>query len=647
MEKRIEFRAVDNGLMSTMERFKRVAQEAYVGLLTSSKEYSRSGQAQIQFIEQQVAVLEKRDKLESEYDKLIARRKYEQALAEAPTAQAREAAKARYAATISKITGEAREEDIIGSLLREQIETIKLTSKNEIAEDKKNVEKQVLEFNKLEKAGKLEQLDPEEVALRRLQRDQLQTDQQEKREKGRLGAFSGFLGGMMFDNIMRGLSSLPQARTEMDLMRPTGAALGAIAGGGIGMAVSAATLGQIEAEVVGARVGQAIGEIAAEAYVRHIETSDQLRRATFKLFGITGNRGISAPSLAQFGADRIEVAALMEQLINQGVLGVNQVSSITRDFLAAEKRYGLDRGYMMEAIGLGRMFGQEDFRITGARALEGGVAAGAFERNDRALMQVLLRNTNQLMQNLSGVVSNVDRNQLTATLLNFNAIGGQFGIRDPRSMGNIMQMQQAISQPSNEFLQAANFAAMRGIAPNAGLFDMLKMQEQGMANPEMVRAIMRQMSQLGGSEDFQKLALQRRFGLSYAATEELYKGREAIVSGRMTGEEIGRLTARGVETRAEFEAEAAALTTRLEKRQAKITDAFIISATEGIKKVNELYFSRMAEETDNVAAYFVEKFKEAIDETKTTFKEGLKENPIFYSPLTGVVKNPLYNPSVN
>jgi hypothetical protein len=521
LEKRISFQGVDSGVTSMMEKMRQSSKNLGADMISDARKYSQQSKDQLGFIEDQIKAIEKRNRLERESQEITAR----------------QSLKGNALATkLGAISTMSSQDDMQTKLLRELIDTIKLTSKEEIAEDRKSVESTLKRFS-----SDPSQFTPEEQLKAAYQQELLAP-----KGKGK-GIMGDVFAGTFLANALQGvLSNLANFAGAKDEEQAIGSLLGGI-------------------PVVGGILGASYGRAREEQYQYDISSS--------RLRGLTG-RGVSTlGSFNRFGYSGTEAAGMMEGYYSAA--GTSNIN--TSNILASGRAFSLDQGAIQDRLRVGRFSqgGQGGFLDEMTRILK---ASGLEE--DRVLFGEILKNQTQLVNEFSQSAEVVNQGIATGAIMAFDKVGGGFSMSDPRSIQRISQINQALSRPSNDIMQAENIALLRRSNPNAGMFDILKMQEQGIQNPELIKGVLGNISdRYGDNSQYAMLALQKRLGLSFSATEQLYKNRGAIMSGSMTSEDIVGMTGEQVSKEAQLS------TAKLDVSAAAISDAFVNNVGAGLLEV--------------------------------------------------------------
>ncbi len=533
-DKRIQFSGVDTGVASMMQRLRQDAKSMGSDMISDARKYSQQAKEQLAFIEMQIRALEKRNKLSKE-----------------ETIQRMSVGKTP--AEISKISANVAANysgrEFETKLLRELIDTIKLTAKEQIAEDRKQVEQQVRAFTQ-----NPSQFSPEDQLRLGYQRELLQPEGGKK--KGIMGDV--FMGTFLANALQQTLSKIASVSQSRDDEQAVNQLLGAIPVAG----------GLLEA-----------------IYGREREEQLQYGVATSRLFGMSGKRISTQGQFSGMGYSGTEAAGMLEGMYSAA--GTSNINA--KDVLGAGRAFTLDPSVLQDRLRIGRFSegGQRGFLDQITRILK---ASGLEE--DRVLFAELLRNQTQLVQEFAQTSEVVNQNIATSAMMMFNNVGGGFSMSDPRSLQRIQQINQALANPSSDISSAENIAILRRLNPQADIFDIFKMQEKGLQTPGFIQGVMGNITSRLGTGGYAKLALQKRLGLSFDATEQLFKNREAIMSGEMSPEAIQKLT---VMSSGQVDREAASATYKLDISAAKISDAFVKGAAPGMLEIGKQVGGEIAE----------------------------------------------------
>jgi hypothetical protein len=527
-DKRIGFTGVDTGVSSMMEKLRQSSKQLGNEMISDARKYSQQSKEQLSYLEDQIKALERRNRLEKESSSMQARQQY---------------SGKELAGQLQKIGASSSQDDLQTKLIRELIDTIKLTAKEQISEDRKGVEKQLRLFER-----DPSQFSPEEQLRLSHQRDLMNP---ESKKEGSIASqvFMGTFLANALSSVISRVSSLPSVRDEEQAV---GSLIGSI-------------------PILGAGYNRA----------REEQLNYSIARSRFR--GQTGRNISTLGGYSQFGYSGTEAIDMISGLSQSaGTSNIDGVGAI-----ASMRAFSLDQSQVQDRLRVGRFSqgGQGDFLKEMTRILK---ASGLEE--DRVLFGEILKNQTQLVEQFSQSAEVVNQGMATGAMMMFNKVGGGFSLNDPRSSQRISQIQQSLASPSNDLMKAENIGILRRLNPSAGVFDIMKMQEQGLQTGGFIQGVLGNISnRYQGNDQYGMLALKERLGLSYSATEQLYQNRQSIMSGQMTDSQIEEMSRGGVI------AEARKNTADLDVSAAKITDAFVKGAMEGMLEVADQVGGRIAE----------------------------------------------------
>ena len=618
-ERRVNFTGVDNGVSNMMNRLREDSKQLTNELIRDAQSYSTTSRQQLQYIEEQIRAIERRNRIEAQGQRIILERQRE----------AGTITPDQYQQQVSQIGTINRTDELQVSLLRELIEAVRSTSRDEIREDRKGVQDRVREFQRREARGDLSTYSDEELFKLRYQQEILGMAPGDR--TGQQGGMSVF-GGVVAANLLNRLGGLaqqvPRAQTQLDLVGPA-IGIGASAiGAGIGTGFDLTTLGQTEFQIIGAELGSQIGQFYSEALVRSLTSREALSEASLRLRAITGD-GRTFTTAAGLGRENLGFDAIQQTELAARV--VNLVGTRTGmagrayDFQAIQRAFGFDEGLVARRFALERM-GQRNTTLEIARILQAAEQLGFFpttisgDVRDQTTFIDLIRNQTALIEQFAQTATVVDPNQALRTILEFDRVGGMFRTTDPRSMQLISSINQGLAAPQNDFMQAANFQVLRRLSPEAGLFDLLRMQQQGLQTPGFLRGVIGDITQMGGGEDFQRLMLAQRLpGVPLDAISDLFDRRGRI--GEISDEELASI----VGDEGALRDRAARNVPRLARDRAEITNAFIQGSIDGINTVAAKFGDEISRALEGAGDELKKKMNEAGTELVDEFSRGLND----------------------
>lgn len=249
--------------------------------------------------------------------------------------------------------------------------------------------------------------------------------------------------------------------------------------------------------------------------------------------------------------------------------------------LALERGYGVDAGVMTSRTNMEMVSGGEANYTKIVATLE--QLKKISPANNTALNKFIEAQTNfiglSMKQN-----QKVNQDVASNRILSLDKLGGSFRFNDPRFMESVGKINDMITNPSNDFKQAASFSILRDtMGPNAGITDLLKAQQQGFggANGGKLLQGWIDMSKRSGDKQSQVLALSSAGGFSIEEAEKLLNYQNQDFS-KMKGADLNKILGR-----------AEGFTTEFNKDSAAIADSFVKGATDGITRVAELFVTKI------------------------------------------------------
>lgn len=539
---KIGFSGVDNGISAFMKKMQVDSKRMFDDQLNSARKYSSEIKDQIKFIELQIKALERKNKVERE--SLIKRA---EGFQKSPHAEVRYG---EAPAAFAKAERISREGD-------SQVGTLR----------------SVLAELQSQKNAPLNPATAKQV-------------------------FGAVMAAGLFRDVIGLVRQGSHAMSGLDLVSPVSSILGGTAGGltgsGIdaiaGMQIAGFGAGKTNFGILMSQMGKEIGGIAGDLVTRQFKIQEAYDKEFLK-YGALGGRDASA-NLASLGYDDVAVAGAMGIATNAA--GTGRGAGNSSQLMLALSRLGWsNEGDIAGALGMQRSGGGN-----GAQNVQRVLGVAFSEGLDRAKFSDVVRTQTALLQHFaqsSTGVSSIDANR---TLFEFNRMGGMFSAGDPRSLGNIMSIDQGLTSPSTPFSQAMSYSVLRRLNPSADVWQLRKMQEKGLQTPGFLSGMMDQFSSFGVSESLQKMMIADRFNLKGDAVDTLFTNKGKL--GSMSPEELSKMT--GLE---DIKTEAAKYTNQLTKDTAEVTNAFRVGFGEGINVL---------------AVQFNDRFKEAIIASAIEFK---------------------------
>lgn len=478
-EKKFTFTAQDNGVSSMMEKMRNKSQQLSRELMRDARQYSESGREQVQYIEEQIRAIERRNRLEKEAQKLSAEKKFQRRTqSEGASQQDISSAKQDYQQEIQNIQVSSKEDEMQTQLLRELVETTKDTAREEIRADKKDTQKQVSAYQRMSRRGKLDKMDEEESFKRAYQQE----------EMGRVRT---------------------QERDERRAFRRAGA----IAGQGSNVAAGIATSGSEMALTAGALatipyVGMGLSRMA-NTYLQKGEKYDEAMLGSRAMMGRTPFNQKELIQMTQLGYGGADTYNFSQQLAEarggarQGMQG-DRLENATTNLAAIGRGFNLDRQTLIGRAEFQRYdrneAGTSEDILRTIEALEGG---GAFQDGDFSRLEKFLQTQNQFIQQQLQFQETVNQDRTATIMQDFLKIGGGFGDTD-RMLNRMQGMDQAFRNPQNDYARAFQLSSLRQNNPNASYFDLMKEKDKGILSEGYLNTSMQRIMDMPISADDRK-----------------------------------------------------------------------------------------------------------------------------------------------
>lgn len=568
--KTIKFGGDIAGFKSAMKEAKSINDQYYKAILQDAAKLSTATKAQTEFLKLQAQSTEANVKaLKAEQETLIENFNIEKRRLEAARKRG-ELSKEEAANQIREKSGNltrqlsAGDKQIAGmEKVVEGLKSIKdeitLTAMKEIASDKQSVQEQLAEFRKVREGGQaqlFEKYSPEQIMKMTAQESMLAQPQQNQQQS----LFGAILGAEAIKGVISRVSRIG----------------GQMAGAQSGEQFMADALKGIP--LVGELIGGAIG--------RHQEESYNAQVGTNRLRGRVGRgRMFSASNL---GYSIAETMPLAEEVVTALGSGRNY-AGVTRDVMGAERAFALDRGTLTESLRQQRMSDSGDLERNISIVYNTMKNKGFISDSDTTQFQEILQLQNSLLSKQSEVMETTDSRAATGVIAAMKAVGGSFG--DARAGQRIAQISSALAGPGNDFQKARNMQVLSKLKPGASLFEIMEMQEKGIAQEGFLGETLRQLEKETGGGEGMLLATQSRLGLGAAQTRKLV---EAFQGDRTMFDSFSGGKAE-LQQKLDLEAMGTRLTPKREQEQARISDAFVSGATDGMMQVGKEFGKNVAQ----------------------------------------------------
>ena len=649
-EKKIKFSGDASGLISEFQKIANEAKRTNESIIGDATKYSGKSGEQFSYAKSQINAIQRGAEIDYSTRKREIEVEYQNSIKRAKTEIDKEKIENTRKSQIESLkTGKYQDETQV-SLLKNILETLKDTSKQEIAENKKAVEQNVKEYERAAKRGDLSGYTDEQKMKLAYQSELLKSDKDKDSKQGRgwVDVFKGVLAADIVKQVLGAAKGVMLADTGEQMMSQSMRAI------------------------------PVIGDATASIYEKHINQQikqEQARysfeayRGTNKLAGLGKNDRYEDEYGYILDPTKAMETAALEPSMNVGGFGVDAstvgaarfwnspdkknalkkyVWGKTGSKLVEERnpweelgydnaeaygfagqisqasggRYKGGGAYYLAALSQGK-FGGDTSMLMGAaqtnrltkgdmvtevasivKTLESNNMIGDKQGN-YALVNFMTAN-NQLINSLSQQKEYINRTDIVKAQLSLNQLGGGFSMNDPRSAQNALSLNGMLTG-GNEYMQAMQYGAISNMSPGMSFNKMYRIRKEGMAganNMDYLNSMIKMMK--SGGADKETLA-------TYLS--------EAGVLGDMPIDTIERLIGtKGDITKASAKEAlgddydkwfkgGAGRTTQNLKDSAEIANAFAKGAVDGVVKAGEKFAETVSHKIDSLLASEKAKYK--------------------------------------
>lgn len=586
----VDFGARDNGLLSFFDKIK---QEAL--------RYTNSGKEQVRYLNEQVQLLERKNRLELESRRIeldrersnrlgslgsdnrrlnevsrhnrdllssgvIDREEYSRRakkLAPIRDSLTEEGVQSNYEERVKSLKDKEREDRYQTSLLRENVEAIRQTSRQEIIEGQKEAERFV-------KAVKEDKDAPDEKKIA------ANVVEEELKRRSKSDGENVFNSLLKVENIRSAFNyagQMANSKNGFDLITPFTALSGMLGGAAIGglleMIPGFGGKGQL-----GATLGKETGQFGGQILTSKALAVEEYERQLYQNRARSGF-GMSSYDMTNVGISGFEYLQLQSQFGKSAGSSIG-VDRTTQNAAYLNKGLGLDFSVLESLVELQRSNTSDNRDIL--KSISGMLSGGMFEGDRTFLEEFIGQRFIPLQSELLKTSTRVSEGTTYSILDTFNKVGGEFSTRDSRSLGNITSIQNALSNPSSDAMKALSFMILRQNNPNAGVSDLLLEQSKGINSPGLLQGTLKYLKEANPGEDSRRIAIQSAFNLSPAAAKTLNDNLDTILNSTLSEKSLqGKLSELGIA------GEAIGNTTTLEQLTAANTNALLQTIGEDLK----------------------------------------------------------------
>lgn len=437
--------------------------------------------------------------------------------------------------TVAKET--ERQSKIQTSLARENVDALRQTAKE-------NVKAIVSGDLKLADVIKGASSD-EEKLVAKLTEEGVKSEKKNQQKEG--GGGSSIMGGILaVDNINKMISSagqLASTNNGFDMIQPASSMAGRVIGGIIGGLVGGLAtggLGVIAGAGLGASIGGGLGETIGAFEQKRALGKEEFFKARNRFNAITGGDSEEAAFTEKSGVSITDFIKMQTDVARKRGSAADSMNS-TRDMIYADRGYGVDQGTSSNLIEMQRSAkdGNKDLALLIGGVLQKGDSNGIFKNGDHTFLNEFLGKFASLQKELLKTQSNVATGTTMDILTKFNKLGGEWDAKDPRSQGNINNIQSGLANPGTDSLKALSFGILRRQNPNMNSFDLVKEREKGLGSSKYLKGMLEAVDGMGGDDSAKQWQLSGMFpGLSKSAVSRLFKNRSGLANGSMSVDEL-------------------------------------------------------------------------------------------------------------
>lgn len=552
----VNFKVSGTELSAYINEIQNKANKLTDSAIKSAQDQTKAGREQIKIIGEQIDLLEKKTRLEAQAARAIVRERNEAAnrqrteifeskknevyanpnlsekdkkervtAIEGREKAASEEQKNAYRDQVAAQREQERQNKIIITLSREQIQEAKLAAKEQIKAI--NNEGKTLSDVYREVGNSPTQ---EEKLTLGLMEEEL-AEQKKAQKKGAVN--DGFLAAQMvagnISQIASGLSSLSETTNGFDTIKAKKSMAGQIIGTIVGTAIGA-LIGP-EGALFGAGVGgQVLSSImGAEGGLEQKQallTQENLREK-YKYYALTGMKdgNINATDMASVGVDATSFIKMQSDFARKrGFAGDSEITARQASYL--DRGFGVDQSTSGAAVEMLRSSKEGNRDLAGL--ITGILQKGQgriFKNGDNTFLNEFTGKFITLQKELLKNNTTIATGTTMDILSKFNSLGGMFEARDSRSAGLISSIDGSLSSPGSDNIRALEYGILHRQKPGAGIFDLRKEMQKGLGSPGLLKGMLDAVFQMGGGEDAILNNLSGMLpGLPLEAIESIYKG---------------------------------------------------------------------------------------------------------------------------
>lgn len=452
-EKKVRIGVDPGDYESTLRRLKSSSDELFRGMVQSARAYSTSAREVLSDIESQIKAIERRNRVDAEGRRAQLQEQF----------KGGEISETQFRGGIRQIVTESREDKLQTQLLRELIDTVKQQAKDEIREDRANVERRIQESKTVNVRSP--RGDEKDILKETVQQYELGRIGQE--EISQRGMFDRAQRGLPYLSGVAGSSSIYEAgarvsQTGFGKLGQYGGALGFLGG---------------------------LGVIGAMAAGRSIQASLPYEQALGRYASLSG-QDLSANE--GFGREYSSYGYTMDEALNRRysiarARGTTKGSGqATLDALLMERGFSLDPGLIDQ---LERLQRGETSGISTRGLVQGTIGTmrgvGMLQGDDMTQLGEILSITNEIGQEQLKMLGKVDSGINTKLVAGIASLSDKFTNSDYLRTA-VTSIRSGLTSAPNSQTEALQYAVLSRMKPEASLGELAIMREKGMYAPQML-----------------------------------------------------------------------------------------------------------------------------------------------------------------
>ncbi|OYU53826.1 MAG: hypothetical protein CFE25_17175 [Chitinophagaceae bacterium BSSC1] len=592
----VNFKVVGGELSQYIDQIQRKSQSLTNEAIKGALAQAESGRNQIKLINDQIAAIERKSRVETQAarslileqresalksshnkyegrkndvfaDKSLSERDKKVVVSALEGSQQYDAQRIKnnYRENLTVLKEQERQAKLQTSLSRENIDTIRQTARENIIEIKKG-DKTLAEVISSASTD-------EEKLVAKL------TEEGIAREKKGGNSKESILGSLLAVDNLNKVNAIAgqfsQTQNGFDLIQPASNMAGKIVGGILGGLVGslAGGVGVFAGSQVGAEVGGMFGDTFGALQMREAMSKEKFRKSALRYQSITGNSldASTITDLSEKGVNFSDYIGLRGEYARRRG-NASSSDKTTQDAIFLDKGFGVDQGTSAAIIEIqrGAKEGNKDLANLIGSIIEKG--QGSIFKNDTTFLNEFLGRFATLQKELLKSNINVSSGITMDILQKFSSVGGMLDVKDPRSAGIINSINNSLSNPSTDGAKALSYGILRNQFPNKGIFDLREEMGKGLGSPEYLKGTLEMINQMGGDDQAKMNNLSGRFeGVPLPAIRSIYNGYK---QGKFSKFDNSELRSLGL-TEDVLKGKAEANTTQLDKNAANIENGIL------------------------------------------------------------------------